>query len=141
MGPYSMDFRLKVVRAYEAGRGSQRHLARVFGVSLGFVQNLWQRYRQTGSVAPKAHGGGNPGKLVGHFALVERFHQQQPDASLAERCERVAAAVQVRVSRRTMSRALQRLKLTRKKRPSGPPSKTPQPGSTRARRTGSTSKE
>jgi len=63
----------------------------MFGVSLGFVQNLWQRYRQTGSVEPKAHGGGNPGKLVGHDALVEQLHQRQPDASLAERCEQVAA--------------------------------------------------
>jgi transposase len=140
MRPYSTDFRLKVVRAYEAGRGSQRQLAQLFGVSLGFVQDLWQRYRRTGSVEPKAHGGGNPGKLVGHLALVEQVHQQQPDASLAERCERVAVAVQVHVSRRTMSRAMQRLKLSRKKRRSAPPSRTRRPENRRVRSIGSTSK-
>lgn len=62
MGPYSTDFRLKVVRAYEAGRGAQRQLARLFGVSLNFVQDLWKRYRRTGPVEPKPHGGGG---LVG----------------------------------------------------------------------------
>jgi len=50
MRPYSKDFRLKVVREYERGEGSQRDLARLFGVSLSFIQDLLQRYRQTGSV-------------------------------------------------------------------------------------------
>jgi len=104
-GPYSTDFRRKIVQAYEAGRGSQRQLARLFGVSLSFVQDLWQRYKRTGSVEPRAHGGGNPGKIIAPVTLVEHFHHQQPDASLAERCERVAATAHVRVSRRTMSRA------------------------------------
>ena len=60
MGPYSLDFRRKVVQAYESRRGSQRQLAQMFGVSLSFVQELWQRYRRTESVEPKAHGGGIP---------------------------------------------------------------------------------
>ena len=41
MGPYSTDFRLKVVRAYERGEGSQRQLARVFGVSLGLLAGYY----------------------------------------------------------------------------------------------------
>jgi putative transposase len=116
MGPYSIDFRLKVIRAYERGEGSQRQLARVFGVSLSFVQALLQRYRRTGSVAPKPHGGGNPGKMRGQWATVERLHHHQPDASLAERCEQLAVEGGVVVSRTTMSRALRQLRLTRKKR-------------------------
>ncbi len=56
MGPSSTDFRLKVVCASERGEGSQRQLARVFGVSLGFIQGLLQRYRRTGSVQPQPHG-------------------------------------------------------------------------------------
>jgi transposase len=133
MRPYSTDFRLKVVRAYERGEGSQRHLARVFGVSLSFIHALLQRYRQTGSVQPRPHGGGNPGKLGPHSALVAQLHQQHPDASLAERCEQLVAAVQVQVSRATMSRTLRRLELTRKKRRSEPASRTPRKGSRRAR--------
>jgi transposase len=115
MRAYSTDFRRKVVQAYEAGRGSQRAIAQRFSVSLSFVQELLQRYRQTDSVAPKPHGGGNPGKVLRHLAAIARLHAQQPDASLAERCEKLAETDQVHVSRMTMSRALERLQLTRKK--------------------------
>lgn len=82
MHPYSNDFRLKVVRAYERGEGSQRDLARLFGVSLSFVQELFHRYRRTGSVEPRPHGGGNPGKIKRYLAVVQPLYQQQPDASL-----------------------------------------------------------
>ena len=118
MRPYSTAFRLKVVRAYEKGAGSQRHLARIFGVSLSFVQDLLHRYRQTGSVEPRPHGGGNPGKIGPYVGIVQPLHQQQPDASLAERWERLAAAAQGRVGRTTRHRVLKQLRLTRKKRPS-----------------------
>ncbi len=131
MKPYSTDFRLSVVRAYEGGQGSQRQLAQLFGVSLGFVQNLLQRYRHSGSVEPKPHSGGNPGKIRGHLEVVRELQQQEPDATLAEMCERVAAVLKVEVSATTISRGLQRLKLPRKKnvsrrrtRPAGGPART-----------------
>ncbi len=61
MLPYSIDFRLKVVRAYERGAGSQGDLARLFGVRLSFVQELLQRYQQS---LPKSGGGdGNASAL------------------------------------------------------------------------------
>jgi transposase len=115
MRPYSNDFRLKVVRAYERGEGSQRDLARLFGVSLSFIQALLQRYRHTGIVAPKPHGGGNPGKIKPYLRVVPQLHHQQPDASLAERCEQLASAAPVHVGRATLPRALKQLGLTRKK--------------------------
>jgi transposase len=77
------------VRAYE-GEGSQRQLARVFGVSLGFIQGLLQHYRRTGGMEPKGHGGGNPGKITWYFAAVAPLHSEQPAAALAEQCERLA---------------------------------------------------
>jgi putative transposase len=140
MRPYSTDFRLKVVRAYERGEGSQRDLARLFGVSLSFVQELLQRYRRTGSVEPRPHGGGNPGKIKPYLAVVQRLHQQQPDASLAERCERLAATAPVHVGRTTMHRALRQLGLTRKKRPFMLPSRTQTRAAKRARPTKSSSR-
>ena len=124
MRPYSTDFRRKVVHAYERGAGSQRELARLCGVSLIFVHDLLRRYRQSGSVAPKPHGGGNPGKLGPYLSVVEQLHQQRPDASLAERCEHLAATTPVHVGRSTRQRALKRLGLTRKKRRSMPRSRT-----------------
>ena len=128
MRPYSSDFRLKVVRAYERGEGSQRDLARRLGVSLSFVQDLVQRYRQTGRVEPKPHGGGNPGKIRPYLQVVQQLHRQRPDASLAERCEQLAATAPVHVGRTTMHRALQQLGLTREKRRSMRLSRIPRPG-------------
>src|SRR5215813_5480756 len=125
MRPYSNDFRLKVVRAYERGAGSQREVARFFEVSLSFIQELLQRYRQTGSVDPKPHGGGNPGKIKPYLRVVEQLHQQHPDACLAERCEQLATKTRVHVGRTTMHRALQQLGLTRKKRRFTRRSRTP----------------
>jgi transposase len=116
MRPYSSDFRLKLVRAYERGEGSQRDLARRFGVSPSCLHDLLQRYRQTGSVAPKPHGGGNPGKIGPYLRVLVQLHHQQPDACLEERCAQLAATVPVHVGRTTMYRALKRLGLTRKKR-------------------------
>jgi transposase len=139
MRAYSTDFRQKVVQAYKAGRGSQRALAGLFGVSWSFVQELLQRYRQTGSVAAKPQGGGPPSKVASHGAEIARLHREQPDASLAEGCEQFAKRTHVRVSRMTMSRAVARLALTREKRPFTPPSKIRRQSRKSGRPTGRTS--
>ena len=125
MRPYSNDFRLKIIRAYEQGEGSQRDLARLFGVSLSCIQDLLHRYRQTGSVVPKPHGGGNPGKIKPYLSVVEQLHHQHPDASLAERCEQLAVTAPVHIGRTTMHRTLRQVGLTRNKRRSMPLSRTP----------------
>lgn len=119
MRAYSTDFRHSIVRAYEQGQGSQRQLARLFGVSLSFIQRLLQRYRQTGSVVPKPHGGGQPGKIIPYLATVAQLQDETPDATLAELCEQVAEKHQVWVSSATMSRALRRVDRPRKKNFSG----------------------
>src|SRR5262249_59497385 len=124
MRPYSTDLRLKVVRAYERGHGSQRQLAQFFGVSVSFVHELLRRYRQRGSVEPKPHGGGKPAKLGSHIAVVRQLHQQQPDASLARCCEQLAATAGVRGSRATMQRGLRRVGGARGGKTSPPPGPT-----------------
>jgi transposase len=106
---YASDFRLR-------GEGSQRDLARLFGVSLSFLQALLQRYCHTGSVAPKPHGGGNPGKIGPYLKVVQQLHQQQPDASLAERCAQVAATTPVYIGQSTIQQVLKQLRRTREKR-------------------------
>ena len=42
MAPYSLDLRQKVIQAYEHGVGSQRQVAELFGVSRGFVEELFK---------------------------------------------------------------------------------------------------
>jgi transposase len=116
MRPYSRDLRLKVVQAYESHEGSMRQLAARFRLSLSCVRDLLSRYRATGDVAPHPHGGGYPAKLKapGLEALKTLVHAT-PDATLQELRTRLAATQQVTVSRATISRALTKLGLPRKK--------------------------
>jgi transposase len=73
------------MQAYEQERGSQRQLPHLFGISVSFMQDLWQRYRQTGSGKPQPLSRGNPLKVREHLAVIEQYHRQHPDASWAER--------------------------------------------------------
>ena len=47
--PYSVDLRERVLRAHEAGEGSQRVLAARFGVSVGVVCGWPRRARRGGT--------------------------------------------------------------------------------------------
>ena len=53
MKPYSIDFRTKVVKAYERGNTSIRKLAAKFDVSKAFVQRLLKQKKLTGHVQPQ----------------------------------------------------------------------------------------
>ena len=58
MKPYSNDLRKKIIEAYQKKEGSLRKLAKRFSVSFSFVWRLVKRFRKSGSVVPKPHGGG-----------------------------------------------------------------------------------
>jgi transposase len=116
MKSYSLDLRQKLLSAHARRLGSQRALADLFGVSLSFVEKLLARQRRTGEIAPKPHRGG-PARRLDATAegLLRRWVQEQPDRTLAELGDRLAAAIGQRVSLPTLCRVLQRLGLPRKK--------------------------
>jgi transposase len=118
MKPYSLDLRQRVVEAYEHKEGSLRSIARRFKVSLNTVLAWVQHFRQTGSVAPKPHGGGGTPRIDAQGReKVRQLVTEQSDATLQELCERYEQQQQgVRVSQATMCRTLQKLKLSRKKK-------------------------
>lgn len=114
--PLSVDLRQRILAAYEAKEGSQRQLAERFKVSLSFVRDLMRHYRKTGTVQPKPHGGGAVAKLSKEqLPVVAALVQAQPDALLAELCERFAQQTGIEVSISTMQRAVSQLKLSVKK--------------------------
>jgi transposase len=116
MRPYSRDLRLRVVQAYEHHEGSMRQLAVRFRLSLSCVRDLLIRYRATGDVAPQPHGGGYPAKLKAtDLEALKTLVHATPDATLQELRTRLATTQQVTVSRATISRALTKLGLPRKK--------------------------
>jgi transposase len=125
MKPYSQDLRDRIITALEARTATQRAIAERFCVSTAFVEKLWQRWRRSGSSAAKSHAGGRQGALTDHLELLRSEVAKQPDATLAELRDRLVAAQGPRVSSATICRALQRLRLPRKKSPSTPRSETP----------------
>lgn len=86
-------------------------------MSLSFVRDLTRRYRHTGTVAPKPHGGGADAKLgSAQLPIVQALVETQPDALLVELCERFAERTAVNVSVSTIQRAVQSLELSVKKK-------------------------
>jgi transposase len=124
MKPYSQDLREKIIGALEAG-GTQEEVADRFAVSLSFVEKLWRRWRTSGSCAALPHAGGRQRSLREHEAAIRKEVAEQPDATLAELCERLASAGAPAVSLATMCTELRRLDLPRKKSRSTTASATP----------------
>jgi len=115
-GPYSKDLRLKVLAAYERGMKTSA-IAEAFSVCPAWARRVKQRFRETGEVAARPMGGARYLKIS-----RERLAQlvaEQPDATLAELCERI----DVECSQSGIGYALQSLDLTLKKRRSTRPSR------------------
>ena len=117
MKPLSVDLRQRIIHAYFSGKGSIRKITERFAVSFSTVWLLLKRFRTTGKVDPKPHGGGQPAKLdVVDFLVIADIVRQQPDVTVAEVRDRLAALTEVHVSASTVRLALHRLGLTRKKK-------------------------
>jgi transposase len=117
MDPYSIDLRQRIVDAYRKGEGSVRELARRFVVSPNTVQNYLNLERETGSVAPRPHGGGPAPKLDdAGVQEVRTLIEEKNDRTLDEIAKELETRRSVHVGRTTVWRALDRLGLPRKKR-------------------------
>lgn len=139
MKAYSLDLRQKILRAYDQRLGSQRALAALFGVSQSFVEKLVRRRRTTGDMAPRPHTGGRRALCdEAALAVVRHLVHEQPDATLAEFCERLFAQRGLRLSVPTMGRLVIALRLPRKKSRSTPANRTPSASSRRGRPIGRT---
>jgi transposase len=113
MSAYSQDLRQRVIDTVERGEGSLRQIARRFLVSLSFVTRLLRHHRETGSVEPKPHRGGRPPALgPADLERLRQLNREQPDATLEELRQRLGVAC----SLMAISRALRKLKITRKKK-------------------------
>jgi transposase len=119
MKAYSMDLRERVVAACDRGEGTREEIARRFLVGVAWVYRLLKRRRETGSIGPKPHGGGQ--RPAFDPPTAERLRQavaDRPDATLEELRDTVGVAC----GTSAVHRALEKLGLPRKKSRSGPPS-------------------
>jgi putative transposase len=123
--PISNDLRERVIRFYENHDDyTQQEIADEFGMSLSFLEKLLRRWRATGNSGALPHAGGRTSPLKPHDATLKKLVATQSDATLGELQAQLAAKKQLTVSEATISRALQRLRLVRKKRPNSPASKS-----------------
>lgn len=120
MEVYSLDLRERVLRAVDEGLDSREGIARTFGVTSRWIRKLVRRRQETGSINPLPHGGGRERKFTPErLERLNRLLVKNPDATLEELRKRS----RVPCCKMTVSRALEQLGYTRKKRPSGPANK------------------
>lgn len=119
---YPVELRVRVVNAVNSGV-TYDEAAGLFRVSKSII-TVWKGLlRNTGSLEPKpTTNAGRNEKLGEHHEEVRRIVAETPDATLDELCE----VMPVTVSRSSVDRTLNKLKLTRKKSRSMPPSKSGQ---------------
>ena len=117
MQAYSLDLRTRVVEAVDRQVGTQQEVAKLFGVSCTFIKKLLRQRRETGSLVPKPHGGGQVAKLAEKEREQVRTYilRTQNDATVSEVHAYVATTLRRVVSRATVGRVLQDLDLPRKK--------------------------
>ena len=114
---YSEDLRRRVIAAWEAKEGSQRHLAQRFKVRLSFVRNLLRQYRQNGEIEAKQRGGYQKPTIQNeHLSLIKSWVEEKNDLLLSELCDRLAESTGIRISISTMHRAVEKLNLRCKKK-------------------------
>ena len=125
MKAYSDDLREKVAAACQRPGQRQHAVAAQFGVSLFFVAQLLRRQRTSGTGAAKPDNGG-PARCLDAAAQAQlvAWVGQQPDSTLAELRERLAAQNGQRVCVSMVWQVLAAHELRRKKKPCTPPNAT-----------------
>jgi transposase len=121
MKAYSLELRTHVVEAMDRQRRTQQEVATLFGVSRTFIKKLLRQRRETGSLAPKPHGGGQGAKLEEAQREQGRAYmlQTRNDATVNEVHTYVTTTLRREVSRATVGQVLQRLDLPREKNAGG----------------------
>ena len=117
MKSYSLDLREKIVAAHLTQKMPIRKVATMFAVSKSLVQKLVKQQQTEGNLQPKQRGKPQFSYLTNGEEEIRALVVDHPDATLVELCELFAQKTGNWVSRTAMCRCLQKLGLTRKKKP------------------------
>ena len=113
MKTHAMELRQRIVAAIDAKEGSQREIARRFGVSGSFIVRLLQHRRKTGGLEPSPHGGGRSFSLDAYTRpRLAAMVRKRPDATL----QQLKDFGGFDCTLTTLWRTLRRMGLTRKKK-------------------------
>jgi len=118
MPSHSVDLRASVVRYRQSTGASYPAIASIFGVGEASVKRWVKQYNDTQNLAPRANKPGRKPALNEHgLALLSQLVAQHPDATLQELSMAYADQTDVRLAVCIVHRALEKLKITRKKSP------------------------
>ena len=116
MSRYSIDFRQKIVAAYQSGEGSIRMIAKRFLVSPETVRRLLKQQQLTGDLTPQKCGSRKKSVLSQHQDVALKVVDEHPDWTLRQYCEFLTDQLGVNVSTSMMDRFCREHNLTLKKK-------------------------
>ncbi|MDZ8086409.1 MAG: IS630 transposase-related protein [Nostoc sp. DedQUE12b] len=109
---YSDDFRRKVMQAIELDGLKKCEASLLFNISRNTI-NLWfQRKAETGDVKPKQRKASSDNSKIGDWQKFRSFVKEHGDKQESE----MAQLWEGKISQRTISRALQKIGHSRKKK-------------------------
>jgi putative transposase len=114
----STDIRERVVQAYASNEGGYEALAVRFSIGICSVRRWVGLHKETGSVEKRPHKGRQAKISVEQLPELEALVIERPDRTAEELKAIWMSKNGIELHRSSMLRALQRLKLTIKKRPS-----------------------
>jgi transposase len=115
--PYSIDLRLKAVRAYENGKNSQQETAKIFGMGIATFARYWKQYKETGDVAITEYKRGRkPVINEKQLSRIKNLVINRPDISLGELCQKCNQGRAKKIGITVMFRAICKLGFKRKKK-------------------------
>lgn len=120
---YSQDLRERVLAVVDDGVGVTA-AGRLLRVSTSYVSKVMSRRAMTGETTARIRGRGPRAKLADHHEILRQRVAAVPDETLAEMCVWLLDRHGVSISTSRLCTTLRRLKLTRKKRRSTPPSRS-----------------
>lgn len=112
---YSYDLRQKVMQAIELDGLKKSEASLVFNISRNTIDLWFERRAETGDVQVKPRTTASPKQKITDWEKFRAFAKEHEDKTQAE----MAQLWEGDISSRTISRALQKLGLTRKKRRMG----------------------
>lgn len=117
MKPLPLELRQRIVDAVDQQRGTNAEIAEMFGVTERYLYKLLALRRTTGDLTPRPHGGGAVAKIKDeeHLLPIVEMVAAQPDATLKELRQKIKGQLRVSVCPATISNALARWGLPRKK--------------------------
>ena len=115
MSRYSLDFRKKIVEAYEKGDTSIRKVAKRFLVSPDTVRRLVKQYRLTGDLSPRKCGTKKKSIWSQHEEAVIDIVEAHPDLTLWQYSEKLREKLGINVSTTMIDRFLKQHDISLKK--------------------------